>query len=101
MTEILQNKEVQIDKQAMSVYNLLNDPYDRIPLFPSWGNNTSVYVISDSQLAKYKAQQAQAEILELEKLIDGHKASIESLEKTISVLRKELPEEKQATEPVD
>lgn len=100
MTEILQNKEVQIDKQAMSVYNLLNDPYDRIPWSP-WANNTSVYVISDSQLAKYKAQQTQAEILELEKLIDGHKASIESLEKTISVLRKELPEEKRATEPAD
>ena len=84
----------------MSVYNFLNDPYDRIP-WSTWGNNTSIYVISDSQLAKYKAQQTQAEILELEKLIDGHKASIESLEKTISGLRKELPEEKQATEPAN
>lgn len=42
----------------------------------------SVYVISDSQLAEYKAKQAQAEIAELDRLIDGHKLSIERLEKT-------------------
>jgi len=43
---------------------------------------TSVYVISDSQLAEYKAKQAQAEIAELDRLIDGHKQSIERLEAT-------------------
>ena len=84
----------------MSVYNFLNDPFGRIP-WSTWGNNTSVYVISDSELAKFKAQQTEAEILELQKLIDGHKTSIESLEKTIATLRKELPEQKQATQPAD
>ena len=46
----------------------------------------SIYVISDSQLAEYKAKQAQAEIAELDRLIDGHKQSIERLEKTKSLL---------------
>ena len=43
---------------------------------------TSVYVISDSQLAEYKERQLQAEIAELDRLIDDHKLSIERLEKT-------------------
>ena len=43
---------------------------------------TSIYVISDSQLAEYKERQLQAEIAELDRLIDGHKQSIERLEKT-------------------
>ena len=42
----------------------------------------SVYVISDSQLAAYKEQQLLDEIAELDRLIDGHKQSIERLEKT-------------------
>ena len=42
----------------------------------------SVYVISDSQLAEYKERQLQAEIAELDRLIDDHKQSIERLEKT-------------------
>ena len=46
----------------------------------------SVYVISDSQLAEYKRAQLDAEILELDRLIDGHKQSIERLEKTKSTL---------------
>ena len=49
----------------------------------------SVYVISDSQLAEYKRNQAEAEITELNRLIDGHKQSIERLETTIEGLRKE------------
>ena len=51
---------------------------------------TSVYVISDSQLAEYKAKQAQAEIAELDRLIDGHKQSIERLEKTKSLLTEDV-----------
>ena len=47
---------------------------------------TSVYVISDSQLAEYKERQLQAEIAELDRLIDGHQQSIERLEKTKSTL---------------
>ena len=50
---------------------------------------TSVYVISDSQLAEYKARQLQAEIAELDRLIDGHKQSIARLEET---KRQILPE---------
>ena len=46
----------------------------------------SVYVISDSQLAAYKEQQLLDEIAELDRLIDGHKQSIERLEKTKSLL---------------
>ena len=53
----------------------------------------SVYVISDSQMAEYKRDQAKAEIAELERLIDGHKSSIERLEATVTSLRKEyLPD---------
>ena len=52
----------------------------------------SVYVISDSQLETYKRTQAEAEILELTRLVDGHKSSIERLEATINQLRKEYPE---------
>jgi len=84
----------------MSIYNLLNDPYGR---FPTLFGGTSVYVISDSEMARYKRAQTEAEILELNKLIDGHKTSIEHLEKTIELLQKDLPpaeEQKQAL-PVD
>ena len=80
----------------MSIYNLLNEPYYR---FPSLFGNSSVYVISDSEMARYKRAQTEAEIVELNKLIDGHKTSIEHLEKTIELLQKELPpadEQKQA-----
>lgn len=84
----------------MSIYNLLNEPYYR---WPSLFGTSSVYVISDSEMAAYKRKQTEAEILELQRLIDGHKTSIENLEKTITILQKELPpaEEKQATPPVD
>ena len=83
----------------MSIYNLLNDPYGR---FPTLFGGSSVYVISDSEMDRYKRAQTKLEILELQRLIDGHKTSIENLEKTIKLLQKELPaEEKQATPPVD
>ena len=50
----------------------------------------SVYVISDSQLAAYKKQQLKDEIAELDRLIDGHKQSIERLEKTKSLLTQDV-----------
>ena len=65
------------------MYSLL-DPFALI-------TKPSVYVISDSQMAEYKRNQAQAEIAELERLIDGHKSSIERLEATVTSLRKEYP----------
>ena len=51
----------------------------------------SVYVISDSQLAQYKRNQAESEIIELDKLIEGHEHSIERLKLTRENLRKEYP----------
>ena len=64
----------------LSSLSLLDDFFYRRP---------SVYIISDSQLAEYKRNQAEAEITELNRLIDGHKQSIERLETTIEGLRKE------------
>ena len=49
----------------------------------------TIYVISDSQLETYKRNQAEAEIVELKRLIDGHKSSIERLEATVDSLTKE------------
>ena len=66
------------------MYSLL-DPFSLI-------TRPSVFVISDSQLETYKRNQAEAEILELTRLIDGHKSSIERLEATVNSLREEYPE---------
>ena len=63
------------------MYSLL-DPFALI-------TRPSVYVISDSQLETYKRNQAEAEIAELKRLIDGHKSSIERLEATVESLTKE------------
>ena len=70
-------------------------------LLSLWGNRMplietqqSIYVLSDTQFAKYKQRQTEAEIEELERLVDSHKSSIERLEKTIDSLRNTLkPEE--------
>ena len=78
----------------MSIYSLFNDVYDPFPMF----GRRSVYVISDSEMAKYKQAQAQREIVELEKLVDGHKQSIERLESTIESLKAELPQLPETTE---
>jgi len=51
----------------------------------------SVYVISDSQLETYKRNQAEAEIIELDRLIESHQQSIERLERTRGDLRKDYP----------
>ena len=69
------------------MYSLFNSPFDPFPLF----GRRSVYVISDSELAKYKARQAEAELLEIDKLIDSHKQALERLEATKAELQKELP----------
>ena len=59
--------------------------------FFDYGRRPSVYVISDAQMSAWKRNQAEAEITELNRLIDGHKQSIERLETTIEGLRKEYP----------
>ena len=60
-------------------------------LLPHIFGRPSVYVISDSQLAEYKRNQAEAEVIELDKLIESHEHSIERLKKTRSLLREEFP----------
>ena len=40
---------------------------------------------------RYKARRAEAELLEIDKLIDSHKQTIERLEATKAELQKELP----------
>ena len=67
----------------LSSLSLFDDFFDRRP---------SVYVVSDSQLATWKREKAEAEIAELQRLIDGHKSSIERLETTIDSLRKSYPQ---------
>ena len=65
-----------------SSLTLFDDFFDRRP---------SVYVVSDSQLAAWTREQAEAEILQLDKLIESHEFSIERLKKTRSLLREEYP----------
>ena len=67
--------------------------FSNYSMFDPWISlqRPSVYVISDSQLAEYKRNQAEAEIIELDKLIEGHEASIERLKKTRELLRQEYP----------
>ena len=59
-------------------------------LFPSM--RPSVYVISDSEMKRFKEKQARQEIAELERLIDGHRSSISRLEETIALLRADCPQ---------
>ena len=66
----------------LSSLSLFDDFFDRRP---------SVYVISDSQLAAWKREKAEAEIIELDKLIDSHKGAIERLQTTRDQLRSEYP----------
>ena len=61
------------------------------PLFDSLLTRPSVYVISDSQLEQYKRNQAEAEIIELDKLIEAHEASIKRLKTTREKLRADYP----------
>ena len=66
----------------LSSLTLFDDFFDRRP---------SVYVISDTQLAAWKREKAEAEIIELDKLIDSHKGAIERLQTTRDSLRSEYP----------
>ena len=59
--------------------------------FFDYNRRPSVYVISDAQMSEWKTKQAQAEILELNKLIDAHEQSIERLKNTRSDLEKAYP----------
>ena len=67
--------------------------FSNYSMFDPWMGlqRPSVYVISDSQLAEYKRNQAEAEVIELDKLIEGHEASIERLKKTRALIREEYP----------
>ena len=82
--------------EAMSIYSLFNNPFDIYPVFPQ---KPSVYVISDSELARYKRKQAEAELLELDKLIDGHKQAIERLEETKQQIQADMPALPEADKP--
>ena len=55
----------------------------------------TVYVISDSQLAEYKRQNTERELAELDRLIDGHKSSIERIEAVKADYTKALAESKE------
>ena len=65
------------------------------PMFDAFSLITrpSVYVISDSQLADYKQRQTEAEIEELNRLIEGHEDSIRRIKKTRDSLLKPKPVE--------
>ena len=56
---------------------------------------TTVFVLSDSELAEYKRRNTEREIAELDCLIDSYKASIERIEATKAELTKSLPEAKE------
>jgi len=75
------------------MYSLFDD-------FFGYNHRPSIYVVSDSQLATWKQKQAEKEITELNKLIDGHKSSIERLEATVESLRKDYPKLETAKEHV-
>lgn len=77
----------------------LLDLYNLQSPFDPWikHQRPSVYIISDSQLAAYKREQTQAEIDELNKLIDSHKASIERLEAYVTDLKKQLESTQEQT----
>ena len=59
--------------------------------FFGYNRRPSIYVVSDTQLAAWKQNQAEKEIEELNRLIDDHKSSIERLETTVNELRKSHP----------
>ena len=63
------------------------------PQFPLLQTQQSIFVLSETEFAKYKQEQTQSEINELQRLVDSHKSSIERLEKTIADLKQTLPAE--------
>ena len=71
----------------MTYYDYFS-PFNMAELFKP---SPSVYVISDSQMAEYKRANTLQEIAAVEKLIESHKESIERLESTVELLKRELP----------
>ena len=71
--------------------------FDFDTFFTRWHQQprNTVYVISDSELAEYKRKNTEREIAELDRLIDGHKSSIERIETIKADLVKALPETKE------
>jgi len=70
------------------MYSLWNNIFDPFPLI----GKPSVVVVSDTQLAEFKRQNTEAEIAELQKLVDSHKQSIDRLTVTIEKLQATLPQ---------
>ena len=64
------------------------------PQFPLLQTQQSIFILSDTEFNKYKQRQTEAEIQELERLVDSHKSSIERLEATITSLKESLTTEK-------
>ena len=73
----------------LTPFTIFDAFYDRRP---------SVYVVSDSQLAEWKREKAEAEIIELDKLIDSHKEAIDRLSATRADIRKDYPAIEAATD---
>ena len=71
---------------SLNEYLTITSPFEP---WISKRNSPSVYVVPESAWKEYKQKQASAEILELKKLIDGHKTAIESLESTVELLETE------------
>ena len=72
----------------MGLLSLWGNPY------PLLETQQSIFVLSDTEFNKYKQRQTEAEIQELERLVDSHKSSIERLETTINSLKESLKTEK-------
>ena len=58
---------------------------------PIFRQQPSVYVISDSELKRYKEHQLKQEIFTLERMIQQHCDQISQLNDTITILKKDLP----------
>lgn len=82
MTKSYYLKRVAYINQAMSFYD---------QIFYNLAPRPSVIVVSDSMMADWKRKNTLNEIAELNKLIDGHKQSIERLETTVKSLEADLP----------
>ena len=76
----------------MSIYSDINPFFAPYPLF-----GQSVFVISDTDWVACKQKQLQREIEELEKLQASYQASIDRVQKTIDLLKKDLPSQPNET----
>jgi len=66
------------------------DIFDAFDPFASY-KRPSVYVISDSDMKAWKHKQAEAEVLELKRLVDYHKTQAERLETQVLKLEADYP----------